>query len=208
MNIETSYREWIITERDKPILTAKITCREYDRGGQMGVTKEYGSIVAIKDSFNEIETVITITDREHPNCKPSFPSILLEHSRQMQLGTFGKVHAPHHTEHTRFTDVLRQLGEDNFDARVDRYTQIPMFIDGKQIWSLRVSTDNSVYEVFRKYDSNYYVTKVVRKLDTFIHPLRDEVPDGNIISRKESVEYTSLTAEPFEIEKEIKRLFS
>jgi hypothetical protein len=203
MNIVTGYREWKITEGNSLVIDVTVTHREIDRGIPMGKTEEFGSIV----SLNNNETEITITDRKHPNCESSLFYILMEHARQIQLGTFGKVSAPHHTETDRLWAVLHRLGETSTRADVSDFKQIPVFLNGKQIWEFRRLSDGALYQVFRKYDS-YYTTKVVRVLDCYEHPFRDGVPEGNVIKRREVVEYTSTFAEPFDFEKEIPRLFS
>jgi hypothetical protein len=207
MKIETDYRQWNLTEGNNFRMEVTQTSIEVDRGGYLGKAEVFGSIVKL----NEVETVLTITDREHPNCESSLSQILLEHACQMKLGTFGHVTAPHNTDADRFCVPLRRLGVDSNLASVCDYVQIPMFMKGTkgqeiQLWSFRRFEDEYVYEVFRKWD-RYYTTKVVRERDTYSHPFRDEVLDKSVSKRREEVEYTSTSAEPFDFDKEIARLF-
>lgn len=202
MNITTGYRKWEIAEGNTLHMDVIQTCIEIDRGGPMGKTEQMGSIVTL----NGTGTILTITDRKHPNCESSLFYILEEHARQMELGTFGKVSAPHHTDSDRILTPLHRFNKNVSPRDVKDFKQIPMLIDGHQIWDFRRLSDGSLYQVFRRWDS-YYTTKVVRVLDAYEHPFRDGVPDGNIIKRREVVEYTSTSAEPFEFEKEITRLF-
>lgn len=207
MKIETGYRRWKFTESNSFQMEVTQTCVEVDRGGYLGKAEVFGSIVKL----NEVETILTVTDREHPSCESSLSQILLEHACQMKLGTFGNVTAPHHSDADRFCVPLRRLGEDMNLALVRDYVQIPMFMKGTkgqemQLWTFRRFEDEYVYEVFRKWDG-YYTTKVVREFGTYSYPSCDEVPDKRVSRRREEVEYTSASAEPFDFDKEIPRLF-
>ncbi|QZA70629.1 hypothetical protein AH04_153 [Erwinia phage AH04] len=196
MNIEAVYQGWTMGE-GRNRLAVVITNREHDRGGQLGRTDEYGSVVTIGEGNDRLITILSITDLKHPNCKSSLADILTTHSRQMKLGTFGEVHAPHHSDYELLITPLRRLGIDHIHDDVKEYVQIPFFFAGDQHWEFRTKAIG-VYVAYRKYDGSYYTTKIERTLDNFVHPLREGVPDNNIISRKEVIEFTSLTAKPLD----------
>lgn len=196
MNIEAAYHGWTMGQGRNRLAVA-ITNREHDRGGQLGRTDEYGSAVTIGEGEEKLVTVISITDLKHPNCESSLIDILTAHSCQMKLGTFGEVTAPHHSDYELLITPLRRLGIDCIHDDVTEYVRIPFFFMEDQYWEFRTKA-TGYYVAYRKYDGSYYTTKIERTLDSFVHPLREGVPDNNIISRKEVIEYTSLTAKPLD----------
>lgn len=202
MKITTTHDGWDI-EVLGSTLNITVIKDIYNRGGQMGEITRYGSAIKYEGPCGSKTTQLSIVDREYPNCSPSLKKIILEHSRQYKLGTFGEVDSPYGFSNKMFIDVLFSLGEDYNHDSVSEYIQIPFVtIDEDsfhQAWEATHVSQNVVYKAHRRYVGSYYVTKVERELDCYEHPLRDGVPDNNIIRRKEVVETTSLKATPLQL---------
>lgn len=207
MNITYTHNDWEF-EVLGHTLTVSITKDTYDRGGQMGETCNYGSSIKYEGPYGAHVSHISIVDRDRPNCKPSLKDILLEHSRQQKLGTFGEIDSAHEYNNQMFVHALSFLGEDFIDDGVSEYIQIPFVVNIAdticQTWEITHEPHNVIYKAYRRYEDSYYVTKVERELNCYEHPLRDGVPDNNIISRKESIETTSLKAAPLQLDDVVK----
>lgn len=191
MEIKCEHNKWSFKEGSYSA-EIKVIESEHDRGGPLGKEDLYGSsIVSSKSGVSKL----IVTNPEFPNCENTLEQIINIHSQQRKLGTFGLVKSPHGFD----TDdcILHRLNTRQ-RSDVDEYIQIPIYINGRQVWGAGDPVSKYWHTVYRRYDSTYYTTKIVRELETYTHPLKDGCPELNIIKRKQEVVYTSITAEPFD----------
>lgn len=200
MKMEVGYNHWDINIGDAQ-MDIKITEMEIDRGGQLGKTIWYGSTIDFKSSWLNLTTVLSVTDPKYQDCKGSFIQILTQHSRQIQLGTFGKVTSPHNSETRQLRMVMMKMGDFIIDDNVSDFVQIPFVNKGGNenvsIWEGVRAGDGLRYKAYRKYVGPHYITKIQREAkDWSFLNLTDDFNREGIVARKETIEIASLCAEP------------
>lgn len=202
MNMEIGYNRWDIVNSDSD-MDIQITELEFDRGGQLGKTTWYGSKIDFKSSWLNLSTNLPVTFPDSQDCKGSLIQILTQHSRQIQLGTFGKVIAPHHSSKDQFRDLLRRLGENIIQDDVKDFVQIPFVApfggDSVLTWTGKQASVGAEYKAYRKYNGSFYVTKIQREISDFSIPVVEELLPSGIMKRKETIEVKALLAEPLSL---------
>jgi hypothetical protein len=196
MNLEISHERWEFNNNGRTVIIRAVPYT-FDRGGCLGETTYYGSVIEFKSEFDKFTNVLKITDKKCPDFVGSIIDIVTQHIKQIKLGTFGVVHAPRHSDHEFITFILHRLNIEP-ETSISGYHSIPIYkvADNPEHQYWEIFDAGWAYKAKRKYARGHYTTTIKRVKETYTYPRNEGTPNPNIVKRAESVSIASLTAEP------------
>lgn len=197
MEIKKDYKK-VLLVANGTMATIRTTSEIEQRGAFLGSIENIGTHITIESPYRDIvEMVLPVLDHKHPNCETGLVQQLEINIRLHQLGVFGEIEAPHRVSDSILMQALRTLVETH-SADVERnFVQIPIEMDGRKHWEIRTQ-GGYVYTAVRRYMSGYYLTKIKRTAEDFIHPLNAAAKPINVVGRFEAVKLATKTACPLD----------